>query len=238
LYSDLWAQLNAGNPTPFDKALVLWAQGMLDSPDMTSKKVMSALLDMVDRKAICEASESLFAAHEAGRLYVTSDLHFNHRNVIDYSKRPFDSVEAMNAALWALLDQAEGDLLIVGDVMLSGRAQFLEALSQWRRSFKHRLYLVVGNHDFNSNSGKLIYDHSHFDVIVPFLFDLDRRDRLTLISHYPLGLYAEDLVRCDVAIVNSIHGHTHQHVMPACPSVRYQNVTYDHAKTLVRRFEF
>jgi calcineurin-like phosphoesterase family protein len=205
---------------------------------MTSLPVIEALLNMVDHKTICDTSQAVFAAHDAGRLCVTSDLHFNHRNIIGYSKRPFEGVEDMNAALWELLNQVDGDLLITGDLALGGQATFREEFAQWRCNFPHKLYLVVGNHDFNRNNDKLIYNHTHFDAIVPFLFKFDSRDRLTLISHYPLGLWPEDLYKCDVAMVSSIHGHTHQHVMPPCPAVKYQNVTYDHAKALVRRFDF
>ena len=32
-------------------------------------------------------------------IYVTSDTHFNHKNIIEYCNRPYSSVEEMNKAI-------------------------------------------------------------------------------------------------------------------------------------------
>ena len=33
------------------------------------------------------------------RVFLTSDLHFGHKNIIEYEKRPFRNVEDMNAGI-------------------------------------------------------------------------------------------------------------------------------------------
>ena len=50
--------------------------------------------------------------------YFTSDLHFGHRAVIEYAKRPFASVDEMDAAMiarWNAAVKPDGIVFVVGD---------------------------------------------------------------------------------------------------------------------------
>lgn len=50
-------------------------------------------------------------------IYVTSDLHLGHRNVIDYNNRPFESLEKMHYGSYML----HGHIHSTGDYNLQNR---------------------------------------------------------------------------------------------------------------------
>ncbi len=77
--------------------------------------------------------------------WLTSDQHYYHRNIIDYCKRPFASVEEMNATLTRnhnAVVKPDDIVLIVGDLTLDDRKvkSILDELNGTK-------YLVAGNHD-------------------------------------------------------------------------------------------
>jgi len=80
--------------------------------------------------------------------YFTSDLHFQHRNVIQYNNRPFPSVDHMNEELvrrWNERVQNGDNVYVLGDVGIGSFAK-IEPLITRLRGRKH---LIWGNHDSN-----------------------------------------------------------------------------------------
>ena len=78
-------------------------------------------------------------------IWLTSDQHFGHANVIRYCSRPFDGLEAMHAALIARHNERvapDDDVWHLGDFSLDARLVpvFLPRL-------RGRHHLVAGNHD-------------------------------------------------------------------------------------------
>jgi calcineurin-like phosphoesterase family protein len=75
----------------------------------------------------------------------TADNHFNHRNILKYCNRPFETIEDMNFVLienWNSVVTEKDDVYVLGDFCFkSGNNQ--EILS----SLKGRKYLIEGNHD-------------------------------------------------------------------------------------------
>lgn len=114
--------------------------------------------------------------------YYIADLHFNHANIIRYSKRPFADVEEMNRTLvqnWNAVVTPEDDVYILGDFYYKG-ANPLPVL----RQLQGRKHLVVGNHD-----GKLLADskaRAEFVEIRDILSISDGNQRLIL-CHYPMA---------------------------------------------------
>lgn len=81
-------------------------------------------------------------------IYFTSDMHFNHDNIITYCSRPFRSAEQMNEAIvagWNSVVKSNDTVYILGDILMSKDADacrgFMERLSG-------RKILVQGNHDY------------------------------------------------------------------------------------------
>lgn len=78
--------------------------------------------------------------------WFTSDLHFGHANIIEYSGRPFTDAEQMNAALierWNALVQPDDDVWVLGDVAMGRIADTLPLVGELHGAKR----LVVGNHD-------------------------------------------------------------------------------------------
>lgn len=79
------------------------------------------------------------------KVYFTSDLHCGHKNIIEYSHRPFKDVEEMNETLinnWNNTVPEDGIVFDLGDFAIGGSKVWNDALS--RLHGKH--YLIMGNH--------------------------------------------------------------------------------------------
>lgn len=60
---------------------------------------------------------------ETDKVFFTSDTHFNHKNIITFCKRPFETVEEMNEALvsnWNSVVPEDGTVFHCGDFALGG----------------------------------------------------------------------------------------------------------------------
>lgn len=112
--------------------------------------------------------------HQAmAKILYTSDLHFFHRNIIEYCDRPYRTadgqlnVEAMNAALVSNWNDAVSDddtVRVLGDVSFGKKlptARILKQLKGWKE-------LIRGNHDegfsdkFFVDCGFQVYDDRFF----------------------------------------------------------------------------
>lgn len=79
-------------------------------------------------------------------IWFTSDLHFWHRNIINYCARPFMSVEEMNDRLvqmWNMYVNPEDTVYVLGDFSLAFRPVEL-----YVKELKGKKILIAGNHDF------------------------------------------------------------------------------------------
>ena len=76
-------------------------------------------------------------------IFVTSDLHFGHANILGYANRPFADVHEMNKALtenWNAIVEPRDEVFILGDFAFQNHAKYAEKLNG-------RKYLILGNHD-------------------------------------------------------------------------------------------
>lgn len=79
-------------------------------------------------------------------IYFTSDTHFNHANIISYSKRPFADVPHMNeemVRLWNETVQSTDTVIHLGDFAMGPKVHhksFLDRLAGYK-------ILIRGNHD-------------------------------------------------------------------------------------------
>lgn len=93
--------------------------------------------------------------------FFTSDVHFGHRNIIGFCKRPYKDVEAMDAAIieqWNSQVKPEDEVYFLGDFgVIKSKALETELVNKLNGT-KH---LIIGNHDSGFNSGHGIDDKSN-----------------------------------------------------------------------------
>lgn len=81
-------------------------------------------------------------------LWFTSDPHFNHRRIIELSRRPFPDIATMNAALienWNARVQATDEVYVMGDFAFHyADSTPLDDIFHALNGEKH---LIIGNHD-------------------------------------------------------------------------------------------
>lgn len=133
-------------------------------------------------------------------IYFTADTHFYHENVMEYERRPFQSVDEMNETLiqnWNARVSNDDDIYILGDFTLKGPTLANAVLERLRG----RKYLIRGNHDG-------YVDHSSFRrdlfVWIKDYFELCWQEQYFILCHYPL-LSWNGMHR------GSFHLHGHQH---------------------------
>ena len=144
------------------------------------------------------------------KVWVWSDLHFYHRNIIGFSERPYCDLEEMHEHLLANHNDyvADDDIVIwVGDIGFGGTGVINELLSEYN-GYK---ILVVGNHDFNGKKlRKLDFDETHLIYTVMY-------PQISLVfTHYPMYNVPEDWI--------NVHGHLHIFPDPVSSHPRHLNV--------------
>ena len=80
------------------------------------------------------------------KIFFTSDLHFGHKNIIDFDDRPFSCVEEMDRVLierWNKKVTQEDLVYILGDISFYSNQKTCEIMKQ----LNGRKILIKGNHD-------------------------------------------------------------------------------------------
>lgn len=115
-------------------------------------------------------------------LYI-SDLHFGHRNVINFDHRPFFDVEEMDRVmiqLWNARVQPADHVYVIGDFCYRN-----EKSADWYlRQLRGHKHLIVGNHD-----GKLLENEKAMDFFesVDKMMHIEDNGNHICLCHYPIA---------------------------------------------------
>ena len=126
------------------------------------------------------------------KIWLTSDNHFNHANIIRYCNRPFSSVDEMDDFMiskWNEKVSKEDIVIHLGDFALAGE----DKIKKLRSKLNGTIILIKGNHDWR------VKENYGF-IIVKGILQINN----FLLTHKPLP--AEEIPQ---GFVN-IHGHVHQ----------------------------
>lgn len=80
------------------------------------------------------------------KVFLYSDPHFGHSNIIEYESRPFDNVEQMNETLitnWNETVSSEDMVYVLGDISFYNFSKTEEII----KGLNGRKRLLLGNHD-------------------------------------------------------------------------------------------
>ena len=127
-------------------------------------------------------------------IWVVSDTHFGHANIIRYCGRPFASVEEMDETLiarWNEVVKPEDHIYHLGDVAVSQAT--LHRVMPCLRGHKR---LILGNHDNHAPMGD--YAKYFQKILVWRLF------KPFILTHVPI--HRESFGRATV----NVHGHIHE----------------------------
>ena len=142
----------------------------------------------------------------AQKVFFTSDLHFGHENVLRFDKRPFASVEEMDAELIRRWNAkvGKGDLVyVLGDMIWKSRKGEAEQLI---RSLNGQIILIKGNHDrflHNAKAKAALAGVKDYDDICVKLENGTKRR--CILSHFFIPMYNGHRYQ---AI--HLHGHSHK----------------------------
>ncbi len=153
--------------------------------------------------------------------WFTSDLHFGHANIIEYSGRPFRDVDEMNRGLierWNALVQPSDTVWVFGDVAMGRITDTLPLVHQ----LAGRKLLLAGNHDrcWNGHGAKAAewierYEDAGFEEVHQGAIDLNVGGHEVLACHFPYRGDSQDLDRYPAARPIDrgrwlLHGHVHE----------------------------
>lgn len=126
-------------------------------------------------------------------IFVTSDTHFNHKNIIKYCNRPYKDVEEMNEAIinnWNNLITNDDVIYHLGDFGFGTK----EELKQIFNRLNGQKYLIMGNHD--KKVGRNYYLELGFLNVYRKEYQLDNY----ILTHEPIEVESDKI---------NIYGHIH-----------------------------
>lgn len=132
------------------------------------------------------------------RTFFTSDTHFFHKNIIEFCKRPYGSVEEMNYKMiqnWNMVVSPHDTIYFLGDFSF-GKVEETEQVLYQLNGTKH---LITGNHDRKGRCEKLNWSE-HFDSQHDYLRVNIDKHKLVL-CHFPFHSWERGYI--------NLHGHTH-----------------------------
>ena len=134
------------------------------------------------------------------KIFFTGDLHFGHENVLAFDKRPFATVEEMDAEL---IRRWNGDLVyVLGDMIWKTRNDDAPSLI---KSLNGQIILIKGNHDrflHNAKAKAALAGLKDYDDICVTLEGGTKKR--VILCHYFIPMYNGHRYQ-------GIHLHAHSH---------------------------
>ena len=152
-------------------------------------------------------------------VYVCSDTHFNHTNILKYEpvSRPFDTIEEMNETIinnWNSVVSEKDTVYVCGDMFMG----MLDKIEPIVKRLKGKIILVRGNHDTSNRLEiyKSLGIEIHDIAYIPY------KGRFFILCHFPIASQEFiDMVCKNNSEVIVLYGHIHSNAPKG-----YVNGTY------------
>jgi|SaaInlV_100m_DNA_2_1039680.scaffolds.fasta_scaffold07929_5 calcineurin-like phosphoesterase family protein len=181
-------------------------------------------------------------------VYVTSDFHFHHQNIITFTGREFSDKIEMNRELlwmWNSTVKQEDSVYFLGDFSMKANATEIRELL---KKLAGNIYIVRGNHDkalmrvLDSQGGtwtggisKPIWHSKEFPNIkvIRDIYELKIDDQTFVMCHYPMHSW-NHMYHGNIHLHGHVHGHTPLEVIKKGSNRYYRiDVGYDANKKLL-----
>jgi calcineurin-like phosphoesterase family protein len=144
------------------------------------------------------------APENVGKIWLTSDNHFFHENILKYCNRPFGSVEDMNEALvknWNSVVGPEDHVYCLGDFCFGSVAKWNWCLEPGR--LNGHIHLILGNHDpervFREGTNIDRFDEITFQKVLIM-------DGWTIyLNHFPFASFSNNFDHKVIQLLGHIH---------------------------------
>jgi calcineurin-like phosphoesterase family protein len=127
---------------------------------------------------------------ETEKIFFTSDLHFEHRNILSFCHRPYDNIKQMNEELiknWNNTVSDNDTVFILGDIYwFEGRHECKRLLEQLNGK---TIYIVPGNHDKIKTFELLSERFVVLDSCVTLWVTIDGKIKELFLCHFPLATW-------------------------------------------------
>lgn len=153
------------------------------------------------------------------KIFLTSDLHFNHPNILKYEaeSRPFNTIEEMNETLiqnWNKVVSEVDDVFVLGDFFMGT----IEGIEPILTRLNGKIHLIRGNHD---TKNRLEY-FKEKGIDIHDIYYLPYKGRYFILCHFPIASKEFiNLVIKDNSEVVCCYGHIHSNAEKG-----YVNGTY------------
>ena len=168
--------------------------------------------------------------------YFFSDLHMGHKDVINFERHQFKTIEEHDNYIGTIINQLankiaktkiktmrQDEVWILGDY---GSIDYLYFID-WLKRAGAKTYFVYGNHDKKSN---LNIFKKYFDEV--YLYPVYLSQKL-VVSHYPVAIYPDSI---------NLHGHLHgaqlqdlNHICVSMHVINYRPITDRYVDTIYGR---
>lgn len=147
-------------------------------------------------------------------IWFTSDLHFNHKNIIVFEKevRPFETLDEMNEKLienWNSVVAEDDTVYVLGDFFMGP----LDPIDEIMPRLKGKKILIRGNHDTNPRVARLA---KYCDEIHD-LYNLKYQGKFLVLCHFPIREW-QHKENGSIHLYGHVHSNEHRNGFLAEPN--------------------
>lgn len=135
-------------------------------------------------------------------IFITSDLHFDHKNILDFEYRPYRDIETMKKdmiANWNKVVSKVDTVYLLGDFSFGNVNNWIDSLNQLRGN----IIFIKGNHDKTKILNRVLRD-GYIQELHNVGTMLRIEGQTLNLTHYPMDIGNRPNNW-------SIHGHLHSH---------------------------